>query len=443
MGAHDRDPETGHTTLLPAPPPDASQKQDDPVEHAPSEAHGACFRLDKSQSLLLSAMFVFQFFHWFKPSQAFFPDYVMPHFHIERSRLIADVYAWDTPFQILAAGIAMVCVVVVGGHGALLVCASAAVLTVCAVLFFDSFGFLLLSQALWALSFTALFLVPAMLYWLMPPQSFQMVSSINNCAMLCASLGSSLVGFSMAEAQPELVCPAPGSSTASYRITFVLSLGSAVISLIVLLVACYNDWIPMPKTEAYPLDQYISQMRANIRSSTLLVWLCVSAVTRGVHTQVNTLWTLISLDIAPACEDQRFNALISFAAYLGAAIAVLIPARFSEFTEKYGRFVVGPCFCICGVLLVMIGAANNMLQLGLLMVVYHSCSELVLTIASAHIARAALEAVEVREQMGMQYMTAMAVKYIGALVVEMVMMLTVWPRWGLSLIHISEPTRPY
>merc|ERR1711985_118684 len=143
------------------------------------------------------------------------------------------------------------------------------------------------------------------------------------------------------------------SSLSSYRITFFISLGSAAISLLLIVIAYKMNWVPSqePKT-AIPNGSFLLQLRANLSSSTLLLWVMVSAVTRAIHTQVTTLWPLISLQISPDCGDQRFNALISFSAYLGAAIVVAIPARFSEFSSAHGRFAVAPGFLICSVLLI-------------------------------------------------------------------------------------------
>eukprot|EP00658_Telonema_sp_P-2_P055647 TRINITY_DN4422_c0_g1_i6.p1 TRINITY_DN4422_c0_g1~~TRINITY_DN4422_c0_g1_i6.p1 ORF type:complete len:191 (-),score=44.49 TRINITY_DN4422_c0_g1_i6:19-591(-) len=98
--------------------------------------------LQPAHNLLLTTMFTFQFFHWFKPSQAFFADYVLPRYHITNHQLVTEVYAWDTLFQILAAGFTVLVFVGLGLRHALTICAVAAACTVVAVLFFDSLFFL-------------------------------------------------------------------------------------------------------------------------------------------------------------------------------------------------------------------------------------------------------------------------------------------------------------
>ena len=79
-------------------------------------------------------MFVFQFFHWFKPSEPFFADYVLPHYGISMQRLVSDVYAWDTLFQIASAALLLGVFVAFGAYTSLLLCAVATVCTVLCVL---------------------------------------------------------------------------------------------------------------------------------------------------------------------------------------------------------------------------------------------------------------------------------------------------------------------
>lgn len=391
------------------------------------DEQGAPDTMSKQQNMLLFYMFLFQFFHWFKPSEAFFADYVLPRYGVSRATLISDVYAWDTPFQILAAALMVVVFTLLGGRAALLLCAAAAIATVMIVLFLDSFTFLVVSQAVWALSFTALFVVPAVLYRLTPPAQFQTVSSLNNCAMLCASLSANLFSFVASSIAPEMVC---GTSTASrYRIPFFVSLSSACTSLIVLAVGALAGWVPSGSI-SYSRTEFVAQMKANSNSHQLLLWLLVSAVTRGIHTQVVTLWPLVSLEIAPECTEQRYNSLISFVAYLGAACAVLLPAKYNKVTAEYGRFAVAPALLLCSLLLMALSVAQELWQLGILMLAYHSCSEFLLTIASARIAHAALAAGRASGGMDVQYMATMTAKYVGSLLVETVTMLVIWPRWG-------------
>jgi len=303
------------------------------------------------------------------------------------------------------------------------------------VLWFHTTMALLVSQCVWALSFCAIFIVPAVLYRLMPPEHFQLVASINNCAMLCASLSASLVGFVLSEVSPNMVC---GSSTSTdqYEVTFYISLGSACVSTAVLVFVAAAGWFPTGAHGAGPLGEraswsgYVQQLLNNLRSGQFLLWLGVSAVARGVHTQVVTLWPLISMDIAPACEMQSFNALISFGAYLCAALVVLLPAHFSAFTSLYGHFAIPPCFLICSVLLLAIASADSLLGLASLLVVYHSLSELMLTIASAKIAASIITVPSQSQQTELQYMSAMSLKYLASLAVQTVSMLIIWPRWG-------------
>jgi len=382
--------------------------------------------LSKQHSMLLFSMFLFQFFHWFKPSEAFFADYVIPHYGISRSKLISDVYAWDTPFQMAAALLTAVVFIAMGGRAALFLCAAAAIATVMIVLFLGSFAFLVVSQAVWALSFTALFVVPAVLYRLTPPAHFQTVSSLNNCAMLCASLSANLFAFTASMIEPAMVCG--NSTTSRYQIPFFVSLASACASFVALAAGAWTGWIPSG-TVHYSRRDFVAQMRANLKSQQLLLWLLVSAVTRGIHTQVVTLWPLVSLEIAPECTQQRYNSLISFVAYLGAAVAVLLPAKFNKVTAKYARFAVAPALLVCSLLLVAVSVSKELWQLGLLLTAYHSCSEFLLTIASARIAHAALAACH-DCTLDVQYMASMSAKYFGSLLVQTMTMLVVWPRWG-------------
>lgn len=385
-------------------------------------------------------MFFFQFFHWFKPSQAYFADFVLPRYHITSHTLIHDVYAWDTLFQMAAAVLMIGAYMIVGGRRILVLCACAAVATIASVLASEQLSILVLSQFLWALSFTALFLVSGVLYQLMPSTHFQIVASVNNLAMLCASMSSSLAAYAWAEFSPTMACG--DASESSYQRTFYVSLAAAVLSLFVIVAAPYMGYLPASDTVqdcGKMWHCFIAETRANLSSSKLLAWVSVSAITRGVHTQVETLWTLISLDIAPGCWEQRLNPLISFAAYLGAAGVVVIPAWFPYSTAAHGHLLVAPCLLACGTTLFLAGEAQSLLFLGILLVVYHSCCELLLTVASAQIARAALEAeaaARPREGTlrgsddGLQYMSAMVFKYMGSLLVETALMLTVWPRWG-------------
>lgn len=396
--------------------------------------------LNRGHRALLSAMFLFQFFHWFKPSQAYFADFVLPHYHITSHMLINDVYAWDTIFQMAAAVLMIGTYMIVGGRHILVLCACAAVATVASVLASEQLSMLVVSQFLWALSFTALFLVSGVLYQLIPLTHFQIVASVNNLAMLCASMSSSLAAYAWAELSPAMACG--DASLSSYQQTFYVSLAAAVLSLFVIVAAPYMGYLPASDATQDCCKMwhcFIAETRANLSSSKLLAWVSVSAITRGVHTQVETLWSLISLDIVPGCWEQRFNPLISFAAYLGAAVVVVIPAWFPNSTAAHGHLLVAPCLLACSAALFLAGEAQSLLFLGILLVVYHSCCELLLTVASAQIARAALEADAATRLTegpirgsddGVQYMSAMVSKYMGSLLVETVLMLTVWPRWG-------------
>jgi len=175
---------------------------------------------------------------------------------------------------------------------------------------------------------------------------------------------------------------------------------------------------------------YTHQLKSNLSSGRFVCWLFVSAATRGVHTQVVTLWPLVSREIAPDCGSQSFNALISFAAYAAAAVVVLIPAKFSQLTAQQGQFLIPPAFLVGAVLLVGVASAQSLWSLALVLVVYHSISELVLTIASAKIASSTMTCSDQSGQVEAHYVSAMALKYFISLLVETVAMLTIWPRWG-------------
>jgi len=391
----------------------------------------------------LACIFAFQLLHWFKPSEPFFADFVLPKYNITQHTLTTDVYAWDMIAQhgtgLLAAGILSV----FGIPWALLSCAIAAVATVSVVLLSDNVSQLLLSQFLWALSFAITFIMPVSLFIVLSPRHFQLAASINSCAMLCGSLMSSIIGFVITEFYPGV----------GIEFTFYMSLASSVASLLCLLLALKLGLLILAKPttlaksptnalednrcadECHPASEHWSMrcvafsqhFKLNFLQPRVILWITTSAVVRGFHTQIITLWPLLSLDIA--YSEQAFNGMISSCAYIVAALVVLTPIKLELQVRTWANSLILCSFLSSALSLFAMSAADDLWVLGLMLVCYHCISEFILAVAAVQIL-SSMKTDCKSKLYESQYLAMIASKYILALVVQGASQLFIWPRWG-------------
>jgi hypothetical protein len=98
---------------------------------------------------LLRLLLLYQFFHWFAPSEAYFSSYVLRRVSAldnDFNRLNDAVFMWDMPANIIGGMVVVMSAVVGGERAALLLCAAAEVATRAVTLSARSLDALVVSQ---------------------------------------------------------------------------------------------------------------------------------------------------------------------------------------------------------------------------------------------------------------------------------------------------------
>lgn len=93
--------------------------------------------------LLLMTLVLFQFFHWFDPSQPYLSAFVNVHYNMTAAELQRDVFAYDIPFSFAAAVLIAVLYTTIGAQAALLLCALSSVISPILILYTSPIGVLL------------------------------------------------------------------------------------------------------------------------------------------------------------------------------------------------------------------------------------------------------------------------------------------------------------
>lgn len=300
-------------------------------------------------------------------------------------------------------------------------------------------------------------------YSMLPPALYGVAASLNSASMLLGSIGSALVGFAIAIAHP---------GQQSVVATFYVSLASSVASAAVLGAMLAAGWLParvdkalqvahtvpqpavaplLPRTSAGegPSTLSIQQQQPGVSSSNsngggssssmaslwaitketlgrrdAVLWLLASIAMRGPHTLVITNWTELSSAVDSHPAAQAYNGLIIGVAYGIAAAAVTLPAALRSAERRMGHCLPAVLGCACIGCLLLLSHVATLLQLSVVLCVYHPCAETLLAIASARIARALPLA---RGDAGFenQFVLAMAGKFFGAITLQLVMQLII------------------
>ena len=200
---------------------------------------------------------VFQFLHWFQPSEAYYPSYVVPRYNTTIDNLVAEVFAWDTLLQFGAALVAGVALIFGGYRSALCVCAGGSIAAVALTVSGHTYAILLASQAAWALGFTSIFSVLAAVLLLVPPQHYQLAASANQAGMFAASLVSSLVAFGVS------------MGTSSSSDNNVSSSSTTTTSSSLSSLALQRQQLPYSSSQTVPIDILGSLFYTTLASQTL------------------------------------------------------------------------------------------------------------------------------------------------------------------------------
>ena len=390
--------------------------------------------ISKSMHVLV-AVAVLQFFTWFKPSEPFFTPFVLEQFNITERNLISDIYAWDVVFQMLA-GILLGSLYLAFGHRvALLACSASSVASVSCVLFSSSRWALLLSQAFWALSFSALYVLLIALLQLLPRKLFQKAVSINSVAMLAASTTSSFTGFMLLQFSPAV------KDQSGRELTFFVTFGSTIISF-ALLCVCISPCINIFNRNNSIQREGIAGARKSCKckSHVLLIkkllinldivgWLLLSSIVRGTHTEVVTLWQILSEEID--FTKSKYNGIISMAAYILAAILVLLLIKLERLIVQHLWWFCPSILVLTATCLIAVSQSPSIVYLAVFYVFFHALAEMFLALATAQMAKHAYTDETSHLDYGQAFVILLSAKYTLSLGVEIIIQLLVWPQWGM------------
>lgn len=384
---------------------------------------------------VLVAVVILQFFTWFKPSEPFFTPFVLEQYNITERTLVSDIYAWDVVFQLLA-GIVIGPLYFVFGHQlTLLLCSASSIASVSCVLFSKSRSVLLLSQAFWAMSFSALYVLLIALLQLLPRKLFQKAVSINSVSMLAASTISSFTGFMLIQFSPAV------EDQNGRKLTFFITFGSTIISLVILCVCispCIDIFSRRNSTESEKITDtkksrrchshllLIKQMLGNLD---IVSWLVLGSIIRGIHTEVRTLWQILAEEID--YTESKYNGIISMAAYILAAILVLMLIKLERVIDKHLWWFCPSILFLTATFLFCVSQSTTIPSLSVFYISFHALAEMFLALATAQMAKHAKTSEASDSDYAQTFVILLSTKYTLSLVVDVVIQLLVWPHWGM------------
>eukprot|EP00730_Choanoeca_flexa_P008044 TRINITY_DN12431_c12_g1_i1.p1 TRINITY_DN12431_c12_g1~~TRINITY_DN12431_c12_g1_i1.p1 ORF type:complete len:455 (+),score=83.06 TRINITY_DN12431_c12_g1_i1:116-1480(+) len=393
-------------------------------------------------AVLLVAM---QTFHWFNPSQPYVRDYIISNYNISDVTLRDQVYAWDVLAELIC-GVTMAALYVYAGPiPPLILCNIGAFGMTALLVFGESFTSLLISQFMFALGFTALFLVAATLYHTEDIASYQLASSANSSAMLIASTLGGLFGFCVAMA-----------SAANADFTLYIAMGSATIAIIINIIAIPELY---RRSESPVLKQDLGNERAGLLQhehvessdpssspSSLSLWrlslatlsnrrvvfwlICYSSL-RAIHTLIIMLWGILSASIAPDPKVQRYNGLITFFGYGLGTLGVWRLAARKQQWHAYAETLTTVTFLTGGCLLVAMASTTQLWQYGILHVIYNGATETIMALLITQLAWAikALPHIDHSNDQAM-FAISMGVRFAVSLSLQALLQLALYPNWG-------------
>ena len=385
-------------------------------------------------TIVLIVVAILQFFTWFKPSEPFFTPFVLEQFNITEKTLISDIYAYDVVFQLLSGVVVGLSFWIFGHQGAFLICSASSIASVSCVLFSSSQWVLLMSQAFWALSFSALYVLLIALLQLFPRKLFQKAVSINSFSMLVSSTISGFTGFMLLQFSPAV------KDQHGRRITFFVTFASVIVAFAVLCFSvspCINIFSrKIPKTKSVPKENRkchshllrIKQMLVNLN---LVAWLVLSSIMRGIHTEVLTLWQILAEEIDVTGTQSKYNGIISMVAYILAAILVLLPIKLESLIVRHLWWLSPTVLALAMAALVCLSQSQAIASLGVFYVFFHALAETFLAVATAQMAKAAYTDQISDSDYGQTFVILLSAKYMLSLLVEVVVQLVIWPHWGI------------
>ena len=393
--------------------------------------------MKKHFTYVLLVVAALQFCTWFKPSESFFTPFVLEQFNITESTLIGDIYAWDVLFQLAGTILIALTYLVFGHRVPFLVCSASSIASVSCVLFSSEQWVLLMSQAFWALAFSSLYVLLIALLQLFPRKLFYKAVSINSVSMLVASTVSSFTGFML------LQFSSVAKDQHGRKLTFFVSFGSAVVSFAILCCAispCVD--IFRRRNEHQKLERKRSSQQRHKCPSLLLrvkkmmcnlnlvAWLVLGSIVRGIHTEVVTVWQILSEEID--YSKSKYNAIISMSAYVSAAILVLLPTRKNlENVMNMHLWWLSPLIlALSATFLICVSQAPSFASLGIFYVGFHALAELFLAVVTTQLAKLAHTDQTSDSDFSQTFVILLSAKFALSLIVEIVVQLFVWPHWG-------------
>eukprot|EP00045_Choanoeca_perplexa_P004876 m.41214 g.41214 ORF g.41214 m.41214 type:complete len:441 (+) comp12815_c0_seq1:84-1406(+) len=391
-------------------------------------------------SPLARLLVLMQFFHWFNPSQPYVRDFIIPHYNITDVTLRDQVYAWDVLAE-LVGGILMATLYVLTGPVLPLLISNLGAFLMTAILVFGTtYTALLTSQFMFAIGFTALFLVSSTLYHTEEVTAYQAASSFNSSAMLGASTLAGIIGFAIAM-----------SSAATTSFTLYVAMASTAVALVLNCIAipqllrrtdcpvwnkapdsATKRLLQEPEASAETPSQSTWQLlRPVLTNRKVIYWLLAYSSIRAMHTLIIMLWGILSATIAPNPATQRYNGLITFAGYgLGMLGVLQLAARKVQVHERAEGLTVGACV-LCGVLLACMPSTTTLWEYGILHVIYNAVSETIMAMVVTQLAWAVkgLPEVTVHNEQSL-FGISMAVRFTVSLIMQALLQLVLYPRWG-------------
>ncbi len=394
---------------------------------------------------MLFVLCLFQFFHWFKPSEPFVASFAEQQFNISQDQVF-DVFGFDVAFQILAGLIIGSLFFVVGYKVALVYCSIMSALTIVDTLIFDQIFAFYLSQFFWASSFTAIYIVLATLLHFLPRRQFQTATSWNSFSTLMASFVSSITGFFMlftfdATSTKQM----NGTNSDEYRVklknVFYVSLTSEMIALSILVIAICcklfvrnernRNEISMTSSPKKMVNLRIpKKMCTEICNLGVWMWILMLSIVRGVHTEVVTLWQLLASEIDKDPNAEKYNGLIRAGAYAFAGVLVLLPAQnmFEGFIQRHLRLFCLLVLTFASGLLIIMSQTQAILSLGITYITFHGLVEVFMAVGTTQLAKSATSSNE--DSYFQKFITLMTIKYFMGLLVEVLVQILFWPKWG-------------
>lgn len=190
--------------------------------------------------LPVAALCAYQSLHWFDPSEPYLAKLLHDDSGIPYSFVYRRIFPWST-FGLLPMSLVAATAFEVSGHRAALVAAALANLLAVTLMglrinFLPWDVLIYVSELAWAYGFSAVFVVTATFFRLLPARDYQLAASLGRSTTLLSTVVSALVGYAMAESL--------------LRWTLAVAFAARVLALLLLVVAMLRGWIPGSSSEA-------------------------------------------------------------------------------------------------------------------------------------------------------------------------------------------------